>query len=234
MTTFQAVCIEALFQYFTAIFLLSVVIVSGPFVSSTTSNGMASAALGGMTFPSLLQLHKPSSSILITAMNQLYIIHGALFTSGADNMNYSLASSPTPGVSLALKYGMRQYPYSSESDGVRNLAAGVPTISPELMASLQRLIKEYSFVVFLAVFILAFVIAAGVEETLKHFIVRCCPFTRPIKDPSAVLGMTHPITVIITVSLLFLLACEITLHLYMRMCIHYDYRIKYLLSHSCS
>lgn len=209
MTTFQAICIEALFQYFMTIFLLSVVIVSGPFVSSTTSSGMASAALGGVTFPSLLQLHKPSSSILITAMNQLSTIHGALFTSGADNMNYSLASSPTPGVSLALQYGMRQYPYSSESsDGVRSLASGVPTISPELMASLQRLIKEYSFVVFLAVFIMAFVIAAGVEETLKHFIVRCCPFTRPIKDPSAVLGMIHPITVpvTVTITLLFFLA----------------------------
>ena len=196
MTTFQAVSIEFLFQFSMTIFLISVVIVSGPFVSPTTSSGMASAALGGMTLPSLLQLHKPSSSILVNAMSQLSIIHGALFTSGADNMNYSLASSPTPGVSLALQYGIRQYPYSSESDGVRNLAAGMPTLSPELTASLQRLIKEYSFVIFLAVFILAFVIAAGVEETLKHFIVRCCPFTRPIKDPSAVLGMTHPITVI--------------------------------------
>ena len=214
MTTFQAVCIELLFQYSMTIFLLSVVIVSGPFVSPTTSGEMASATLGSTSLPSLFQLHKPSSSILVNAMNQLSIIHGALFTSGADSINYSLASSPTPGVSLALQYGIRQYPYNSESDGVRNLAAGVPTLSPELIASLQRLIKEYSFVIFLAVFIMAFVIAAGVEETLKHFIVRCCPFTRPIKDPSAVLGMTHSITVIVIVTLLSLSTPALFVYVY--------------------
>jgi RsiW-degrading membrane proteinase PrsW (M82 family) len=34
---------------------------------------------------------------------------------------------------------------------------------------------------------MAYVVAAGVEETMKHFIVRCCQFPGPLRDPHAVL-----------------------------------------------
>jgi Cys-rich protein (TIGR01571 family) len=41
--------------------------------------------------------------------------------------------------------------------------------------------------ILLTLFLMAFVMAAGVEETMKHFAVRCCRFPQPFTDPHAVL-----------------------------------------------
>ena len=193
MTTAQAVSIEILLQYLTAIFLSAVVIVSGPIVNSVSAGGIA-APVG--TAP----LSSQSSSMLVMGVTQLSAVHSALFTSASYPLHS--ISSPTPGVSLVLQYayGNRHSHYAASAEhssgihSARNLATTIK-YPPEIVEPLQRLTRRYSFVVILGVFILAFVIAAGVEETLKHFIVRCCPFTRPLKDPSAVLGMTHSITV---------------------------------------
>jgi hypothetical protein len=193
MTTSQAIGIGFLLQYLTSIFLLAVIIVSGPIVNSV-STGAIAAPVGAAS------LNSPSSSMLVMGMNQLSAFHSALFTSASYPLHG--ISSPTPGVSLVLQYAYGNshlhYAASAEhSSGIhstRNLATAFK-YPPELLAPLERIIRRYSFVVFLGVFILAFVIAAGVEETLKHFIVRCCPFTRPLKDPSAVLGITQSITV---------------------------------------
>lgn len=193
MTTAQAVSIEILLQYLTAIFLSAVVIVSGPIVNSVSAGGIA-APVG--TAP----LSSQSSSMLVMGVTQLSAVHSALFTSASYPLHS--ISSPTPGVSLVLQYayGNRHSHYAASAEhssgihSARNLATTIK-YPPEIVEPLQRLTRRYSFVVILGVFILAFVIAAGVEETLKHFIVRCCPFTRPLKDPSAVLGMSHSITV---------------------------------------
>lgn len=189
MTTAQAVGVELLLQNLMSIFLIAVVIVSGPIVNSVPAGGIA-APVGTAS------LNSPSSSMLVMGMTQLSAVHSALFTSASYPLHG--ASSPTPGVSLVLQYAYANshshYAASAEhSSGIhsaRNLATAIK-FPPEILAPLQRIIRRYSFVIFLGVFIMAFVIAAGVEETLKHFIVRCCPFTRPLKDPSAVLGMTH-------------------------------------------
>ena len=34
---------------------------------------------------------------------------------------------------------------------------------------------------------MAYVIAAGVEETMKYFVVRCCTFPQSLKEPQTVL-----------------------------------------------
>jgi len=47
--------------------------------------------------------------------------------------------------------------------------------------------RQNFVIVVIALFTMAFVIAAGVEETMKHFAVRCCPFPAPLRDPQAVL-----------------------------------------------
>ena len=52
--------------------------------------------------------------------------------------------------------------------------------TPELM-------RKNFFIVIIALFIMAFVIAAGVEETMKHFAVRCCRFPALLRDPHSVL-----------------------------------------------
>lgn len=43
------------------------------------------------------------------------------------------------------------------------------------------------FLVIFVLFLMAFVVAAGVEETMKHFVVRCCAFPTSLKEPYEVL-----------------------------------------------
>ena len=49
------------------------------------------------------------------------------------------------------------------------------------------LLQKNIFWVLLLLFLNAYVVAAGVEETMKHFVVRCCPFPTALKDPQSVL-----------------------------------------------
>jgi hypothetical protein len=48
-------------------------------------------------------------------------------------------------------------------------------------------LKQHLYFVIFALFIMAFVVAAGVEESMKHFVVRCCQFPAKLKDPHSVL-----------------------------------------------
>lgn len=49
------------------------------------------------------------------------------------------------------------------------------------------LLQSHIILVIIALALMAFVVAAGVEETMKHFIVRCCQYPSPLKDPHTVL-----------------------------------------------
>jgi RsiW-degrading membrane proteinase PrsW (M82 family) len=51
----------------------------------------------------------------------------------------------------------------------------------------KQFLISHIFGVILVVFFMAFVVAAGVEETMKHFVVRCCQFPSVLKDPHTVL-----------------------------------------------
>lgn len=48
-------------------------------------------------------------------------------------------------------------------------------------------LRKFFPLVVVVLFIMAFVIAAGVEETMKHFTVRCCRFPAPLKDPQSIM-----------------------------------------------
>lgn len=50
----------------------------------------------------------------------------------------------------------------------------------------QVLIQNIVLVI-IGLFFMAFVVAAGVEETMKHFVVRCCQFPSTLKDPHSIL-----------------------------------------------
>jgi len=57
-------------------------------------------------------------------------------------------------------------------------------LSPEnLKASLPKLIRAHWAMALVACFLMAYIVAAGTEETMKHFIVRCYRFGSPLKDP---------------------------------------------------
>lgn len=63
-----------------------------------------------------------------------------------------------------------------------------PTSYPTSLASnpLQEkraILKEHIVVVVIGLMLMSYVVAAGVEETMKHFIVRCCRFPSRLKSP---------------------------------------------------
>jgi Cys-rich protein (TIGR01571 family) len=53
--------------------------------------------------------------------------------------------------------------------------------------AIRQKMKHHLWVVILVVMAMAFVVAAGVEETMKHFSVRCCRFPAPLTDPHTIL-----------------------------------------------
>lgn len=57
----------------------------------------------------------------------------------------------------------------------------------EKVAHNQELLRDHFPIVMVALFMMAFVVAAGVEETMKHFVVRCCQFPVPLREPNAIL-----------------------------------------------
>ena len=55
-----------------------------------------------------------------------------------------------------------------------------------LLNSDSSTLRQNIVLYIILIFIMAFVIAAGVEETMKHFAVHCCKFPKAIKDPRTV------------------------------------------------
>ena len=53
--------------------------------------------------------------------------------------------------------------------------------------TMKELLKNNILLVLIVLFFVAFVIAAGVEESMKHFVVRCCQFPTPLKDPHTIM-----------------------------------------------
>jgi hypothetical protein len=51
----------------------------------------------------------------------------------------------------------------------------------------RLLLQHNMFWVVLLLWLNAFVVAAGEEETVKHFVVRCCPFPSALRDPPSAL-----------------------------------------------
>eukprot|EP01038_Epipyxis_sp_PR26KG_P005663 gene5663-7819_t len=51
----------------------------------------------------------------------------------------------------------------------------------------QSMMRENIILVVFILFLMSFVVAAGVEETTKHFAVRCCKLSTPLKDPHAIM-----------------------------------------------
>lgn len=51
----------------------------------------------------------------------------------------------------------------------------------------RELLRDNILLILFLLFLMAFVVAAGVEETMKHFAVRCCRFPAPLKDPQMIL-----------------------------------------------
>lgn len=54
-------------------------------------------------------------------------------------------------------------------------------------AEQRNILKSHILLLLLSLFVMAFVVAAGVEESMKHFVVRCCQFPTALTNPHTIL-----------------------------------------------
>lgn len=73
---------------------------------------------------------------------------------------------------------------SPSSDGTGH---STTTTDDSLVTAQRDWLKSHLILVVISCLFMAYVVAAGVEETMKHFVVRCCQFPTPLKDPQAIL-----------------------------------------------
>ena len=205
-TTLQSMVLEALLQV-TIILILSLATLGLDALFLHPHNGWASGSIIGSIGMSYSNLRSNSNSIgnsnivsdnqsypngfyntVNNAVKQYSNIHLAIF--GQSRMSY--LGSPSPGVTMALNYQSRIQWVQDLPQGYSNVAEGTPPPAeggiPDKGALLKAIVISNPFVVIVGAFLMAFVIAAGVEETCKHFIIRCCPFVTPLKNPHSILG----------------------------------------------
>jgi hypothetical protein len=196
-TTFQSMVLESILQV--TIFLTLALATLGidalflhPHKGWASGSIIGSVGMGNLRSNSISENQSNSIGLHNTvnyAMQKFSEVHLALF--GQSRMSY--LGSPSPGVTTILDYqsrimGVQGLPrdyYSAAALTPRPDAEGGLPQEEDLM---KALVKSNPFVVILGAFLMAFVIAAGVEETCKHFIVRCCPFVTPLKNPHTILG----------------------------------------------
>mmetsp|Transcript_2500 Transcript_2500/g.2605 ORF Transcript_2500/g.2605 Transcript_2500/m.2605 type:complete len:649 (-) Transcript_2500:57-2003(-) len=120
-----------------------------------------------------------SSSAAFSAMlGQLYPTRGS-FLYESDPSHVSLFTAYT---SYDTSYDTTSHPLSPHI----NLASSNSTsFNPDEIP--RDLLAHNLWLVLFVLFLMAFVVAAGVEESMKHFAVRCCRFAAPLKDPHVVL-----------------------------------------------
>ena len=113
--------------------------------------------------------------------DHLFVFNGLMLDSRSQHSTNSFSSSSSSssysGVgSVAALSAMLLQGNSTNAGGGGEPSEGDLPISPEDM-------QQYIVITILSLVIMAYGIAAGVEETMKHFVVRCCQFPQPLKDP---------------------------------------------------
>eukprot|EP01040_Poterioochromonas_malhamensis_P009825 gene9826-10669_t len=164
ISTIQSILLEEILKKLVTLlglllfFLTSSYTLSSP-LSDATSSSSSSAAFSAM----LGQLSPTRGSFLYEADSS----HVSLFTAYTSyNTSYDTASHPlSPRINLA----------SSNST----------SFNPDEIP--RDLLAHNLWLVLFVLFLMTFVVMAGVEESMKHFAVRCCRFATPLKDPHVVL-----------------------------------------------
>lgn len=192
-TTFQSVVIELLLQV-TIFFLLTMATIgfdalfislkTGLTPNSVTGSAGMSSNIWSSGISDKQSNFNGFQNTLNTVFKQFSEMHTTIFLRPT-RMSY--LGSPCPGVTMILDYQSQIQGYSIpgyysaadyNNDGEISNQGDI----------VKAIVKSNLFVMFLGAFLMAFVVAAGVEETCKHFVVRCCPFVTPLKNPHAILG----------------------------------------------
>lgn len=127
--------------------------------------------------------------IIYKAFQNVILVHNTFFNSNIHGHN-NFYSSPTPTISWGSKHQifdskiLKSYFLTNSASDPRS----IENISMPSEDLYRKIAKDNIVIVFVGCFLMAFVVAAGVEETMKHFVVRCCRFPTPLKNPQTVLG----------------------------------------------
>lgn len=140
---------------------------------------------------------KSSSSAAVSAQVRALLVpmfskhHWGQMINGAATFTFSFMSGASDTTSLYSDNYIHDYSQAHSSPALHAALSSNGSADADADDNIggysAHTIRSNIVVVALALFVMAFVIAAGVEETMKHFAVRCCRFPAPLRDPKAVL-----------------------------------------------
>jgi Cys-rich protein (TIGR01571 family) len=177
LTTFQSIIFEEILQTI-------LIIVLGPFIATsltTLDDDYGGTDMSGdVTIPS----SSSSSSSSSVMMNGSSLLSSSKIKKIIQIFQLVTAAVTTTSSSAD---GVEEYQYE-QGIGHEALSSSQETETGDNTdETIRQKMKHHLWLVILVVFTMAFVIAAGVEETMKHFSVRCCRFPAPLNDPHTIL-----------------------------------------------
>ena len=210
-STFQAAIIESLLQFLILVVVTPFIgILHGPDGSPGGTGGPPDGPgpPNGHPRPPFGNYDKsyPTNGIMITTI--LYEIHkfinsgscGSLLRQSISSVMGHTMTFFTITESASNTHGYNYYKDSNEyyndyyylSNSITlfntNTTNDNSTMTDDTFSSFKKeTLRGHIFIVIVVLFLMAFVVAAGVEETMKHFVVRCCAFPTSLKQPYEVL-----------------------------------------------
>lgn len=172
LTTFQSIVFEEILQTIILILLAPFIVTS---FSSNDDQGVIGSGTGMMAeevSSSAASVSLYSSSKFNKVIKIFQILSTEYLKSNADSLEeYSYEPHSEVGMFPLASAEM------SEEEGDDD----------DSEEAIRQKMKHHLWIVILVVMAMAFVVAAGVEETMKHFSVRCCRFPAPLADPHTIL-----------------------------------------------
>jgi Cys-rich protein (TIGR01571 family) len=187
-STFQAAILESILQFF---ILLAVMPFIGPIGAPlpTDDFGPPSGPPNDGSPP-----HGPPTMLVKQLISQLQEFISS--SSCGPLLRHSISSTMGHIIQLfsfseVASDGFNNYDYySSSANSITMLSANNTTSSNSTIPDdtfKKEAMKSHIFIVIIVLFLMAFVVAAGCEECMKHFAVRCCAFPTSLKEPYEVL-----------------------------------------------
>jgi Cys-rich protein (TIGR01571 family) len=208
MATSQAIVFESIFELILMVFVGIVIFIIDPSSrhnddddnnNSSSSNNSLRAQLTSSLRQLFQQTHHTSwKNVFANAHGGIAILTGG----GSEHAHMAAVPFESDSLSMSMDYAAFANPLLSSnlggsaasrlhlfSDGNNGDSSSSNDDADDATTGGMdhKTMQRNFFVVVFAMLVMAFVIAAGVEETTKHFAVRCCRFPAALRDPHAVL-----------------------------------------------
>jgi hypothetical protein len=181
MSTSQSIVFESVLEGILGFVVGIVLVILNPGMNDTDDSGSDSAAkITAMLMPHFAKEASWGTLLKGAATNTYeFLLSTSDYAGFSEDASVdTFAASTTPSYANGHPaYLPLASPVLTSTNGTDSGDSG---FTPELM-------RKNFFIVILALLVMAFVIAAGVEETMKHFAVRCCRFPAPLRDPKSAL-----------------------------------------------